>query len=90
MDGIRIEKPTTEVLEELGVDSWPIWEKEVSRFDWSYDTKETCFILEGKARVEPENGEPVDFEAGDMVTFPEGMNCVWQITSPIKKHYKMG
>ncbi len=90
MSGIIIEKPDEGKLEELGVDSWPIWEKEVSRFDWSYDDKETCYILEGSARVEPAGGESVEFGAGDLVVFPAGMDCVWDITSPIKKHYKMG
>ena len=47
MDKILIEKPDEQKLEELGVGSWPIWEKEVSRFDWYYDDKETCYILEG-------------------------------------------
>ncbi|MGB2599422.1 MAG: cupin domain-containing protein [Candidatus Omnitrophota bacterium] len=90
MDRIRIEKPDSKKLEELGVDSWPIWEKEASRFDWSYDEQETCYILEGKAKVEPEGGEPVEFGAGDLVTFPKGMNCVWEISNPIRKHYKFG
>jgi uncharacterized protein len=37
---IEIEKPTTEHLEKKGVSSWPIWEKEISRFDWRYDSTE--------------------------------------------------
>jgi uncharacterized cupin superfamily protein len=87
---IIVEKPDTTKLKKLGVDNWPIWEKEVSRFDWSYDEKETCYILEGQAKVEPEKGEPVEFGAGDLVIFPKGLNCVWDITSPIRKHYKFG
>lgn len=31
---VKIEKPTPEKLKELGVERWPIWEKEVSEFDW--------------------------------------------------------
>ena len=57
---------------------------------YGYGDKETCYILEGSARVEPEDGEAVEFGPGDLVIFPEGMNCVWNITSPIRKHYKMG
>lgn len=87
---IIIEKPDQEKLEALGVNSWPIWEKEVSRFDWTYDDKETCYILEGKVTVEPENGESVEFGAGDLVIFPQGLNCVWDIKSSVKKHYKFG
>ncbi len=90
MEKITIERPDESKLQKLGVSSWPIWEKEVSRFDWSYDDKETCYILEGKVRVEPENGEAVEFGAGDLVTFPKGLNCVWDISTPVRKHYKFG
>jgi len=37
--------PTEEELNELGVKSWGIWEKEKSVFDWSYSDTETCYIL---------------------------------------------
>ena len=90
MDRIKIEKFDKSKLKELGVDVWPIWEKEVSRFPWSYDEDEVCYILEGNARVETEDGEVVEFGAGDIVTFPKGLNCTWDITSPIRKHYKLG
>ncbi len=90
MADIIIEKPSEAKLEELGVNSWPIWEKEVSRFDWSYDSQETCYILEGQVKIEPEGGEAVEFGPGDLVVFPEGLNCVWDISTPVKKHYKMG
>ena len=90
MGKIIVEKPDSQKLAELGVDSWPIWEKEVSKFDWTYSTKETCYILEGKVRVEPENDTPVEFSAGNLVIFPSGLKCVWNISSPVRKHYKMG
>lgn len=90
MDKIIIERPDGSRLEELGVRSWPIWEKEVSKFDWSYSGKETCYILEGTAEVTPEEGDTVQFGAGDLVIFPDGMDCVWDIKSPIRKHYMMG
>lgn len=90
MGKIIVEKPDKAKLDELGVESWPIWEKEVSNFPWSYSNKETCYILEGKAKVEADSGEVVEFGAGDLVVFPEGLSCKWDITSPIRKHYKMG
>ena len=90
MEKIHVEKPDSGKLDEMGVNSWPIWEKEVSRFDWFYDTKETCYILEGDVTVEPEGGEPVSFGAGDLVVFPEGLKCIWDIKSPVRKHYKFG
>ena len=87
MSEIKIEKPSEEKINEMGITQWGIWEKEESTFDWFYDSQETCLILEGNARVEPENGEAVEFGPGDLVTFPKGMKCVWKITNPIRKHY---
>lgn len=75
-------------LEAEGVFSWPIWEKEASRFDWFYDSEESCYLLEGKVRVEPEGGQPVEFGAGDFVVFPKGLKCVWEVFQKVKKHYK--
>ena len=52
---IEIKKPKKENVEKEGVFSWPIWEKEVSRFDWHYDETEECYLLEGKVVVETED-----------------------------------
>lgn len=89
---ITVERsPSTERLEELGVSSWPVWTKEVSSFPWSYDVQETCYLLEGKVRVEPAGeGEAVEVGAGDLVTFPEGLECTWIISEPVRKHYTFG
>ena len=84
---IDIKKPANKDLEAKGVLSWPIWEKEISRFDWHYDSTEECFLLEGKVVVETEDGDQVAFEKGDFVTFPKGLSCVWDIKVPVKKHY---
>lgn len=85
---VKIEKsPTQERLNQLGVKNWPIWQKEVSIFPWEYDAEEVCYILEGKVTVTPENQEPVEIEKGDLVTFPRGMKCEWDIKEDIKKHF---
>jgi uncharacterized cupin superfamily protein len=90
MSDIKIEKPTKEKLESMGILSWPIWEKEASTFPWSYDAQETCYLLEGKVKVTPESGDPVEFGAGDLVIFPQGMDCTWEISENVRKHYKFG
>jgi uncharacterized cupin superfamily protein len=82
--------PSEQKLVELEVFDWPIWEKEVSSFPWSYDIQETCYILEGEVTVTPENGEPVLIKAGDLVTFEAGLNCTWEVHQPIRKHYQFG
>jgi hypothetical protein len=87
---VRVQKLLPDELARLGVYSWPVWEKEVSRFDWHYDTMERCYLLEGSVVVETESGQKVSFGKGDFVTFPAGLSCVWEIKKPVKKHYSFG
>jgi uncharacterized protein len=85
---IKIERqPSQECLNKLGVGKWSIWEKEASQFPWNYDTQETCYFLEGDVIVTPEVGQPVQMGKGDLVTFPAGMSCTWEIIKNVRKHY---
>ena len=86
MGEIRIEKPSEEKLRELGVDNWGTWECDPSSFDWSYDSPETCYILEGRARVKTPS-EEVEFGPGDLVRFPEGLECTWTVIEKVRKKY---
>lgn len=83
---IEIKQLTKEQKEKLGISNWPVWEKEISKFDWFYDSAEQCLILEGQVFVKTEI-ETVEIKAGDFVTFPKGLKCIWDIKKPIKKHY---
>ena len=85
-----VHNPNTSQLAEMGVSSWPIWEKEVSEFPWHYDERETCYLLEGDVIVTPDGGQPVQFGKGDLVTFPKGMSCTWKVLKPVRKHYRFG
>ena len=76
---IKVEKPDNLKLEKLNVKNWPIWSKEKSIFDWEYDSEEVCYIIKGRAIVTTEDGEKVSFGAGDLVTFPKGLKCKWEI-----------
>ena len=69
--------------------NWPIWTCQQSSFDWDYTQTETCLLLEGSVTVadRPDSGEAVSFGPGDLVVFPTGLKCVWQITEAVKKHY---
>ena len=86
---IEVKQPAKEELEGQGVLEWPIWEKEVSRFDWHYDSEETCYLLEGRVEVTTPDGQAVTFGAGDMVHFPAGLSCTWDISVPVKKHFHL-
>ncbi|MBW4642732.1 MAG: cupin domain-containing protein [Goleter apudmare HA4340-LM2] len=85
---IKIEyQPTQECLKQLGVFKWAIWQKEASKFPWTYDTQEICYFLLGDVIVTPDGGQPVRMGKGNLVTFPAGMSCTWEIISDVKKHY---
>ncbi|MBN2342489.1 MAG: cupin domain-containing protein [Deltaproteobacteria bacterium] len=88
MSEIKIQKQVSdETIEALGIRSWGIWTKEESKFPWTYDATETCYFLEGDVVVTPDGGEPVSMGPGDLVTFPLGMSCTWDIKKAVKKHY---
>ncbi len=85
---IKVEhQPSLAYLTELDVLNWPIWEKEISTFPWTYDDQETCYFLAGNIIVTPNGGQAVKMGEGDLVTFPAGMSCTWKIIGDVKKHY---
>jgi len=86
---IKVEKLSQEELKRRGVFGWPIWTKEISRFLWSYDSIEECYLLEGDVTVETKDDKAVSFGKGDFVTFPKGLACTWNIKVPVKKHYNL-
>ena len=83
---IKIDKLTDEEVNNKGVLSWPIWECEVSEFDWEYDQQESCLLLEGAVEVKSDF-ETVKFGGGDFVVFPKGLKCKWKVIKPVRKHY---
>ena len=66
--------------------SWPIWECQLSTFNWEYSEEEHCYIIEGDVTV-IENGNIVHIKKGDYVIFPKGLKCNWEVHKAIKKYY---
>jgi len=88
MSKIKISRPSEEELEKMDVHHWSPWGCEVSKFPWEYDAEETCYIKEGRVIVETEEGDKVEIKKGDLVTFPKGMKCTWDVKEKISKVYK--
>lgn len=86
MEDLIVKKLTNEEINSRGIQNWPIWEKEVSKFPWQYDSDEECLILEGEVIVETDQGK-FTIKPGDFVVFKKGLKCVWDIRKPIRKHY---
>ena len=83
---VKLEKqPGAVRLEKLAVEDWSLWEKEASKFDWSYSSPETCYIQEGEVTVHLPEGASVTARAGDLVQFPAGLVCTWEIKSDLSK-----
>jgi len=85
---IAVQQLSDEEKQNLGIFDWPIWTKEISIFEWHYDTKEECYILEGDVEVLGFHGEKTSFGPGDFVTFPKGFTCTWVVKKPVRKHYR--
>ncbi len=86
---VVVKKISREEANEKGMMEWPVWEKEESLFEWKYDEKEEFWVIEGKAEV-TYGDEVVEFGVGDNVVMPAGLECMWKIIEPIKKHYRLG
>ena len=84
---ITVRKPSDE--EAQTCKNWPIWTCQPSTFDWAYTEKETCLVLEGKVSI-TDGKDSVSFGPGDMVVFPQDLECTWQVHEPVKKHYTFG
>ena len=78
------------VIIQYGIKSWPVWECEPSKFEWNYDDKEICLIIEGRATISTKEGDIYKIKAGDLVEFPAGLYCEWEVIKSIKKHYRLG
>ncbi|OIT26349.1 PREDICTED: uncharacterized protein LOC109215423 [Nicotiana attenuata] len=87
--GVKVVKnPPESKLTDLGVRSWPKWGCPPSKFPWTYSAKETCYLLKGKVKVYPDGSEEVvEIGAGDLVEFPKGMSCTWDVSEEVDKHY---
>jgi len=56
-------------------------------FEWFFDEKTFCYLEQGEAKVD-EDGVKTVIAAGDMVTFPQGLHCAWEVLSPVKAYSK--
>ena len=84
---VIVKKPSDEEIENCK--AWPIWTCQPSSFDWSYTQKETCLLIEGKVTV-TDGTDSVSFGPGHFVVFPQDLECIWNVTEAVTKHYNFG
>lgn len=86
---MTVERPDERALEDRNVKDWPIWTKEPSTFDWHDEASETCDFLEGDVIVKTSQGD-VRVGKGNLVTFPQGLDCTWDVKHAVRTHYQCG
>ncbi|GJN02378.1 hypothetical protein PR202_ga19722 [Eleusine coracana subsp. coracana] len=86
---ITVEKNPPEArLLQLGVKSWPKWGCPPGKYPLKFDAALTCYLLKGRVRASVKGSrESVDFGAGDLVVFPKGLSCTWDVVVGVDKHY---
>ncbi len=83
---IEVDRPDNDELKEMGVETWPVWEHGEEKFEWFYDKTERCYIISGEATIVSEF-ETLTIKPGDFITFPAGLECIWDVDYAIRKHY---
>ncbi len=47
-------------------------------------------MLEDEVTFNKEGGKQISFCTGELVTFPAGINCRWEVHKVVRKHYRFG
>jgi len=94
MSQIKVEKVSDDKKKQLNIpdlpentSEWSVWECDPSTFDWSYSQQELAYVYEGKVKVKTSGGE-TEINKGDFVTFPQGLDCTWEVIEKIRKVYQ--
>jgi uncharacterized cupin superfamily protein len=66
-----------------------IWECTPGRFIREVMHAELTTFLAGRCIFHPENGEPIEINAGDVLFFPENSRGTWEIIETVRKAYLM-
>jgi uncharacterized cupin superfamily protein len=79
------------------VEAWEIWDSSThacepegsGKFPFNYadNHQERVLIIEGEATLTPTIGAAFTIGTGDYVVFHRGFECMWHVTTPMRKHY---
>ena len=65
------------------------WGCPTGKFPVKFDARQTCYLLKGMVRAHIKgSSECVEFGAGDLVVFPKGLSCTWDVVAAVDKYYK--
>ncbi len=64
-----------------------IWECTPGKFTREIMQAELTTFLTGRAVFHPEDGDPIEIAAGDVLYFPENSRGTWEIIETVRKAY---
>ncbi|MGH1536983.1 MAG: cupin domain-containing protein [Gammaproteobacteria bacterium] len=64
-----------------------LWRCEPMTFEYEFPGDEMFQILQGTLSIELENGEHVNVQTGDIISFNKGVKSTWTIQSSFKKFF---
>lgn len=64
-----------------------IWECTPGKFVREIMQAELTTFLQGHCIFHPEDGEPIEIKAGDVLYFPENSKGTWEIIETVRKAY---
>ncbi|KAJ4827503.1 hypothetical protein Tsubulata_024618 [Turnera subulata] len=91
--GLKIEKnPPQSKLDKLGVTTWETYTGPVCKNPWTFEGRETVYMVEGKVKLHVEgyeDQEPVEIGARDLIVFPKGTKIIWEALEPVFKYFNL-
>lgn len=64
-----------------------VWECTPGRWRRQILQQEFCHFISGRCTFIPDQGEPLQIEAGDAVLFPANTTGIWDIQETLRKSY---
>jgi uncharacterized cupin superfamily protein len=65
-----------------------IWACTPGSFRWTH-ADETAVVVQGRATVERDDGEPIELAPGVVAFFPEGLVTRWTVHEPLRKAFHL-
>ncbi|WP_273820706.1 cupin domain-containing protein [Pseudomonas asplenii] len=64
-----------------------IWECTPGRWRRQITAQEFCHFIQGRCTFTPDEGEPLQIEAGDALMLPANSTGIWDIQETVRKTY---
>ena len=64
-----------------------VWECTPGKWRRQITQQEFCHFISGRCTFTPDNGDPIEINAGDAIMFPANSLGVWDIHETVRKSY---